>query len=73
MGILKKGKYSANYFTFLPKEMTNKNAVSSGFCILEPVRDIKKTKPRIHQFTNLKCFKMSFKVFEMKKQGLKCF
>ena len=29
-----------------------------------------KMKPRIHQFTNLKCCKMSFK---MKKQGLKCF
>ena len=28
------------------------------------------TKPRIHQFTNLE---MSFKAFQMKKQGLKCF
>ena len=34
---------------------------------------IKHTKPRIHQFTNLKCCKMSFKAFKMKKQGLKCF
>ena len=38
-----------------------------------PVRDIKKTKPRIYKFPNLKCCKMSFKAFEMKKQGLKCF
>ena len=27
----------------------------------------------IHQFTNLKCCKMSFKAFEKKKQGLNCF
>ena len=26
---------------------------------------------RNHQFTNLKCCKMSFKAFKMKKQGLK--
>ena len=32
-----------------------------------------KTKPRIHQFTNLKCCKISFIAFKMKKQGLKCF
>ena len=35
-------------------------------------RDIKNTKPRIHQFTNVKCCKMSFKAFDMKWQGLKC-
>ena len=29
----------------------------------------KTTNSRIHQFTNLKCCKMSFKVFKMKKQG----
>ena len=27
------------------------------------------SKKRNHQFTNLKCCKMSFKAFEMKKQG----
>ena len=32
-----------------------------------------KTKPRILQFTNLKCCKMSFNSFKIKKQGLKCF
>ena len=37
-----------------------------------PVRDIKKN-PRNHEFTNLKCCKMSSKAFKMKKQGLKCF
>ena len=37
------------------------------------VRDIKKTKPRIHQFTNLKWFRMSLKALKMKKEGLKCF
>ena len=31
------------------------------------------SKKRNHQFTNLKCCKMSFKAFKMKKQGLKCF
>ena len=35
--------------------------------------DIKKTKSRIRQFTNLKCWKMSFKAFKMKKQGSKYF
>ena len=40
-----------------------------GFMTHLPVRDIKKTKPRIHQFTNLKFFKMSFKAFKMKKKG----
>ena len=40
---------------------------------IKPVRDIKKTKPRIHQFTNLKYCKMSLKAFKMKKQGLKGF
>ena len=35
----------------------------------QPVRDIKKTKPPIHHFTNLKCCKMSFKAFRMKKKG----
>ena len=39
-------------------------------CILQPVRDIKKRK---HQFTDSKCFKISFKAFKMKKQGLKYF
>ena len=37
---------------------------------VQPVRDIKKTKPLIHQLTNLKCSNMSFKDFRMKKQGL---
>ena len=32
-----------------------------------------KTKPPIHQLTNLKCCKISFKAFKMKKQGWKCF
>ena len=32
---------------------------------------LQKTKPRILQFMNLKCCKMSFKAFKMKKQGLK--
>ena len=31
------------------------------------------TNSQINQFTNLKCCKMSFKAFKMKKQGLKCF
>ena len=30
------------------------------------------TNSTIHQFTNLKCCKMSFKAFKMKKQGLRC-
>ena len=34
---------------------------------------IETTNSSILQFTNLKCCKMSFKAFEMKKQGLKCF
>ena len=38
-----------------------------------PVRDIKKTKPRILQFTNSKCYKMSFKAFKLKRLGLKGF
>ena len=45
----------------------------SFFVYNKPVWDINKMKPRIHQFTNLKCCKMSFKAFKMKKQGLKCF
>jgi len=35
---------------------------------LQTVSDIEKPKPRIHQFTNFKCCKMSFKV---KKQDFK--
>ena len=31
------------------------------------VCDIKKRKPPIHQFTNLKCCKMPLKAFKMKK------
>ena len=31
------------------------------------------SKKRNHEFTSLKCFKMSLKAFKMKKQGLKCF
>ena len=31
------------------------------------------TNSPIQQFTNLKCCKMSFKAFKMKKQALKCF
>ena len=31
------------------------------------------SKKRNHKFTNLKCCKMSFKAFKMKKQDLKCF
>ena len=30
-------------------------------------------KNRNHQFTNLKCYKMSIKGFKMKNKGLKCF
>ena len=35
----------------------------------EHVRDIKNTKLRIHQFTNLKCCNISFEAFEMKRHS----
>ena len=70
-GLTKADISSPLNFKHIGKIQTKKYYKSSPNMV--PNIYIKKTKPRIHQFTNLKRCKMFFKSFKMKRQDRKCF
>ena len=51
----------------------SKTILSFNLFVTSKKRNHEFTNSRIYQFTNLKCCKMSFKAFKMKKKSLKCF
>ena len=61
----------------MPKKLKMKNKMYNIPTIYKKKYEKKKSSKisnsPIHQFTNLKYFKMSFKAFKMKNQGLKKF